>query len=658
MTLKKYHDSRLMQNLLSELTTLLSTDDRLVADGKLMKNKVVELALNLDPLLLRLLLKQPTLRRHFFVDVDQIQVFDKVKFQRFVSNKSFLPDSFTAFKNKIGLTVGDEYLSDRKDVVLAWPYKDCILEGGQDREDANRAEVFWNETLAPDQIDRLLSPKILAKAMRVTKDGEKPATGFTCEDNFIIKGNNLLALHTLVPLYQRKVKLIYIDPPYNTEGDSFKYNDSFNHSTWLTFMRNRLSVAKQLLHPEGVIFVQCDYIEFAYLKVLMDEVFGVDRALPYVNIKTATPAGFKVVNPGLVNVAEHILVYAMGNKKKAIKSAYVRAGYQTDYKYVVVDRNLPTERWSYRLLREVVQEKNPGLDATALQALLANFALENAERVFATYGPHKPSDRMRQGIEKSHANPDKIVEIDREDGDKHYLLNGRLMAFYSSKLQIVDGELCPTQRLTDFWSDISWDSIANEGGVTLKNGKKPERLLKRLMELASEEGDLVMDFNLGSGTTAAVAMKMKRQFIGLEQLDYGDNDSLIRLRNVVRGDKSGISKIVNWQGGGEFVYCELAKANQTFVDSITAATTTKQLATIWLTMQEKAFLSYQVDVASINASVHDFNALPIEDQKRFLIEVLDKNLLYVPLSEMDDKTYGISESDKALNRAFFRLGAA
>ena len=167
-----------------------------------------------------------------------------------------------------------------------------------------------------------------------------------------------------------------------------------------------------------------------------------------------------------------------------------------------------------------------------------------------------------------------------------------------------------------------------------------------------------MDFFGGSGSTMATAHKMGRRWIGVEQLDYAETTTAARLASVLAGDTLGISAQVNWQGGGEFVYCELAKANQTFVDSITAATTTKQLATIWHTMQEKAFLSYQVDVASINASVHDFNALPIEDQKRFLIEVLDKNLLYVPLSEMDDKTYGISETDKALNRAFFRLGAA
>ena len=223
-----------MQNLLSELTALLSTDDRLVADGKLMKNKVVELALNLDPLLLRLLLKQPTLRRHFFVEVDQVQVFDKVKFQRFVSNKSFLPDSFTAFKNKIGLTVGDEYLTDSKEVVLAWPYKDCVLEGGQDRAEARRKEIFWNETLAPDQIDRLLAPKALVNVRRYAKAGEVPVGTFTTADNILIKGNNLLALHTVKRMFAGQVRLIFIDPPFNTDNDSFQYNDTFSQSTWFT----------------------------------------------------------------------------------------------------------------------------------------------------------------------------------------------------------------------------------------------------------------------------------------------------------------------------------------------------------------------------------------------------------------------------------------
>jgi adenine-specific DNA-methyltransferase len=241
-----------MQNLFEDLVAVLGTDDRLVADGHVMKNKVVELALRLDADLLRLVRSHDRLRQHFFVEVDGVAIFDKVKFQQFVSNKAFLPDSYTAFKNKIGLMDGEQYLAERQDVVLAWPYKDCVLEGGQDREDAQRLEVFWNETLAPDQIDRLLTPKVLVGAQRYTQEGAAPAENLSTDDNLIIKGNNLLALHTLMPMYEGKVQLVCIDPPYNTETDTFNYNDRFNHSTWLTFMKSRLETARRILHANGV----------------------------------------------------------------------------------------------------------------------------------------------------------------------------------------------------------------------------------------------------------------------------------------------------------------------------------------------------------------------------------------------------------------------
>ena len=643
-------------NLLERLTDLLSRDDRLVSEGKLLKNKVTELALNLDASLLQLLLTDSAIKAHFFTEVDTILVFDKIKFQKFVNNKQFLPDSYTAYKNKIGLTANDEYLTDSKEVVLSFPYKDCILEGGQDKEDAKRDEVFWNQTLAPDQIDRLLSPKLLTNFKRFDKDGEHTVTEIKPTDNLIIKGNNLLALHTLESQFAGKVKLIYIDPPYNTDGDSFLYNDSFNHSTWLTFMRNRLSIAKSLLSKDGVIFIHCDYIEFGYLKVLMDEIFGAGKALPHITVKTSTPAGFKVVNPGLVNVAEHILVYCMGDKKSAVKNSYVKAGYQSDYKYVITNKSKPANEWMYKNIRDLVTEENPNIQKESLVPLIEQFALKNPDRVFATYGPHKPSERMKEGIKLSKESPTKIVAIEREDGGQHYLLNGRLIAFYESKLKVVDGELCPTQRLTDFWSDLSWDSIANEGGVSLKNGKKPERLLKRLIEITSNPNDLVLDFHLGSGTTCAVAHKLGRQYIGIEQLDYGQNDSVIRLKNVINADSTGISKTINWQGGGSFVYCELAKANQAFVDAITEATTTDELSTIWQDMKNRAFISYKVDVKKIDATKADFAELSLDDQKRFLIATLDQNMLYIPLSEMDDVTFGVSEADKALNKQFFNLG--
>ena len=176
-----------------------------------------------------------------------------------------MPDSYTAFKNKIGLTADKRYLAKSKEVVLSWPYKDCVLEGGQEKEDEKRKEIFHNEVLAPDEIDRLLEPKVFTNFKRINAKGEHEVSEIKPTDNLIIKGNNLLVLHSLKKRFAGKVKLIYIDPPYNTGNDEFKYNDSFNHSTWLTFMKNRLEIAKELLREDGVIFVQCDDNEQAYL---------------------------------------------------------------------------------------------------------------------------------------------------------------------------------------------------------------------------------------------------------------------------------------------------------------------------------------------------------------------------------------------------------
>ena len=267
-----------MQNLQNELIDLLKREDNLVVDGHLNKNKIIELALKVEPQLISLLIKNESFKKHFFQEVATVLVFDKIKFQRFVNNKSFLPDSYTAFKNKIGLITNDNdldnFISTSKDVVLAWPHKDCVLEGGQTKEDQKRSEVFWNETLAPDSVDRLLDAKALTNFKKFDKDGEHKVTELKGDENLIFKGNNLLTLASLLKTHRGKIKLIYIDPPYNTGNDGFNYNDNFNHSSWLTFMKNRLFIARNLLKDDGVIFVQCDDYEQAYLKVLMDEVFG------------------------------------------------------------------------------------------------------------------------------------------------------------------------------------------------------------------------------------------------------------------------------------------------------------------------------------------------------------------------------------------------
>lgn len=249
-------------NLYHELESLLRKDSKYcMDDGVLIKNKIVEDALGLRPELLKYLLSHEGLKKNFFCDVDGTLVFDKVKFQQFVMNKSFLPDSYTAFKNKIGLTVEDgRFISESREVVLAWPYKDCVLEGGQTKEDTKRDEIFWSETLAPDEINRLTEPKALSGFKRFDKEGEKETRNIEYKDNLIIKGNNLLTLHSLKAKYAGKIKLIYIDPPYyfvaNKSEDTFNYNANFKLSTWCTFMKNRLEVARELLSEDGAIFVQ------------------------------------------------------------------------------------------------------------------------------------------------------------------------------------------------------------------------------------------------------------------------------------------------------------------------------------------------------------------------------------------------------------------
>ena len=268
-----------MQNLMNDLTKLFQKDERIFAEGKLLKNKLTELAFKHDHPLIELLLSDDKAKAHFFIEKavkkDKVLVFDKDKFISFVNNKEFLPDSFTSFKNKIGLMTNGDYLKEKDDVVLAWAYKDCVLEGGQDKEDQKRDEIFYNETLSPDEIDRLFEPKVLMNFKKYDSKGEHNITGFNTGDNLIIKGNNLLALHCLKQKFRGQVKLIYIDPPYNPDSKSntFSYNNKFNESTWLTFMKNRIEIAKMLLREDGVMIVAIDENEHLEMGLLLKEVF-------------------------------------------------------------------------------------------------------------------------------------------------------------------------------------------------------------------------------------------------------------------------------------------------------------------------------------------------------------------------------------------------
>lgn len=202
---------------------VLKQDERFFTDdGQLLRNAVYEAAMQMDARLIKALYDNEGTRKHFFTDIDGIAVFDKIGFGWVINNREFLPDSYTRYKNKIGLVNNrGEYISASNDVELVFPYKDCVLEGGQTKEDQKRSEIFYNETLAPDEVDRLLYPKVFTNAKRYTADGVQNIHEFSDDDNLIIKGNNLLAISSLLAKYEGKIKLIYIDPPYNTNNDTF-----------------------------------------------------------------------------------------------------------------------------------------------------------------------------------------------------------------------------------------------------------------------------------------------------------------------------------------------------------------------------------------------------------------------------------------------------
>lgn len=184
--------------------------------------------------------------------------------------------------------------------------------------------------------------------------------------------------------------------------------------------------------------------------------------------------------------------------------------------------------------------------------------------------------------------------------------------------------------------------------------QKPEALLERIIKCCTKEGDLVLDYHIGSGTTSATAHKLGRKYIGVEQMDYLNEVTIPRLVDVINGDEYGISPEVNWQGGGSFVYCELAKLNQAVVEQIEAAKDDETLLNIWEKMRETGFISYKVNPVDIDAAAEDFLALSMENKKHFLMELLDKNLLYVNYCDMDDREYAVSETDKAFTRSFYR----
>ena len=661
---------------------LLTTDSRFVDDeGELVPAAVQDRAWKTDRDLVKLLLSDAEIKAKFFEEIEGHWIFNLNTFIDYISQKNFLDNSYTRFRNRIGLTIGDKYLRERGDVALAWPYKDTVLEGGQTKEEEKSKEIFFNEVLAQDEINRLFDPKVLTNFVRYTAKDKEKVTGFNrnengvIRENLIIKGNNLLALHTLKTQFRGQVKLIYIDPPYNTGNDSFGYNDSFNHSTWLTFMKNRLTAAEDLLKDGGAIFVQCDDNEQAYLKVLMDEVFGSANFVNCISVKLSEPTGVKMAHAQIrfPKIKEYLLFYKKDQFVFELIDKIKKEKWDTEYKYFL--ENFSTQqREALRKLQQ--KETNDQSDVIEAMNIFTNvrvvpvdnqlnemkivdnkrdeWKFDNAWRIVQRVS----SDSIRNFVKGLSKLPSQDIGVGLSSAHVLFFYNAKANLSKGGRIRITFADDFLYVNPCDFWQDIKTTGIAKEGGVSLPYGKKPERLIHRTILMTTKKNDIVMDYHVGSGTTCAVAHKMGRQYIGIEQLQYGENDSIVRLGNVIQGDQSGISKSVNWQGGGDFIYCELMKYNEAFMERIQAAKTSKELLKIWKEMAEGSFLNWYVNPVMPEEAVKDFEALGkgengLEKQKHLLVELLDKNQLYVNLSEIDDVQFKVSKEDKAVNKAFY-----
>ena len=668
---------------------VLKKDERLVAsDGTLMKNKVYELAANLDSALLKALLDNETTKNMFFTNVDGVFVFDSQKFSWVIDSKDFLPDSYSQYKNDIMLVDDNgNAISKRDKVVLSFPYKDCVLEMDSTEETEKRKEVFFNEILMKNELDTLLSSKAFANVRKVDADGEHPVIEYKNE-SMVIKGNNLLAMHSLKAKYKGKIKCMYWDILYNREKDYVPYNDSFKHTSWLTMMKNRLDIAKQLLRKDGVIFLQCDDTELHYLKVLCDEIFERTNYVNTISVKMKDGAGASGggEDKRFKKNIEYILIYAKqyGEMDK-FKNVYK---YTEIYELVqwYKDNNVS---WKYGSVlidegrkeyfastvdgdgNEIKIYKRYDYKTKSIKQVANDEGISERDvyykyykRIFRT---EMPQSSIRPRV------MEKVMQLEEVDNDSFYSIEyvpktGKYKdtvyeQFYKGKnfnLYAWLEEVLEEQGEFLYKKDIQgtfWDfanqtkNLTKEGQVQLSNGKKPEKLVSAILDCCMNPGDIVLDAYLGSGTTAAVAHKKGLRYIGLEQLDKHIELAKTRLSNVINGDKSGISSDEEWNGGGSYIYCELAENSQSYMDRIYKADVMEELVEIFNELKESEFISYRVD---INKMIDDdFVELPIDDAKKILISIIDKNTLYMNYSDIENEDYSISDEDKAFTKSFY-----
>lgn len=424
---------------------------------------------------------------------------------------------------------------------------------------ANKLELTWYGKDEPIRVE----PRLLIEDTALSNTAADPDT-----QNMLIHGDNLLALKALESKFAGQVKCIYIDPPFNT-GQAFEnYDDNLEMSIWLDLMRSRLQIIHTLLKDDGTLFVHIDDQNLPYLTLLLDEIFGKQNRLYLITFKQGAATGHKAINPGCVTTTNFILIYSKSKEHWHPNRLYTNRG-SRDKRYgnFITNINDPFPSWNLITLTEAFAEERK-LSIKEARAFIKSypeqmdqFVLEHCESVIQLVNPDYNSvgAETRAMIDESRNKPNEILRQVRDVYSDIYLLNGKRIIFYRDKLKKVDGEYVPGEPLTTLWDDLLSNNLHNEGGVNFPKGKKPEALIKRCIELSSDLGDIVLDSFLGSGTTAAVAHKMKRRWIGIEMGKQAYTHCKPRIDDAIaNNDASGITKSVDWLGGGGYRFYEVA----------------------------------------------------------------------------------------------------
>lgn len=628
---------------------LASFNGKYMTGDVLKRTAIIEDLDKYDDQLMEALLSDQLIHDTYTKKIAGVEVFEVNQFVSMLEFKDYWEDSYTKYSNKIGLTSGGKFIDENEDVVLDFPYKDCVLKAGMTKEDAkDNDEPFLNEVIAKPEIDEMLEPKIFANAKKYDKDGVHDATGIDDSDNLIIKGNNLIALYSLKERYAGKVKLIYIDVPYffkkKISEDSFSYNSDFKLSTWLTFMKNRFEIAKSLLSSSGSIWINISDDGMHYLKVLADSVFGANAFIGTIPRKTRN--GKSDVPFNLSQDFDWILTYAnTENPQTNI------VGRKVDRKYYTTP-DFPDRPWrTADLTKQTTPKERPNSDFTMVNPKTGKEYPVNPKRSWAVTRDTFDEWYQRGGIGfpddydfMSGNRPFRRVFKEEDDAT-----NKKPSSVSSDFLMRLVDNVSSGRTVNKFGND----EIATLFDRDKFSYAKPERLIKEILLVGTKENDLVLDFFMGSATTQAVAMKMHRRFIGIEQMDYINTVSVPRLQKVIEGEQGGISKDVNWQGGGSFVYAELMEKNGGYVKDVMSAKKMSELFDVFERMKDTTDFDFRVDLEKFQQELHGFS--DVDEARKELLRILDKNQLYYNYANIDDSNVRdlVDDADYKFNKSFY-----